>query len=670
MTDPPYTMRVDLSVLESLGINLYSNAAAVLSELVANAYDADATEVAMEWKNTGDHQQVIVSDNGSGMTAEELDRRFLTVGYKKRTEEGLASPRFGRPFMGRKGIGKLSVFSIAKRVSVYSVKDGTASGLVIDVDELQEAIRAADPYHPSPVEVPKEYAAAGTTLVLAELKGKRSDLTASALRKRLARRFDVLDQRTPDEGGFRIKVNGEPLTYADRQELKKIEFIWEFGPDRLPDEVLPAGVTRFALPGVIDHGRSWAVSGWFGTARRPTDLTDDEESGSLKNIIVLARKRPIQEGIVEKLDFSRIFGNYVTGQVEADFLDLDDTGYDDIATSDRQRLIEDDERVLALQAFLREAFVKAADQWSDARPKKEAEDLLGSRPQLVNWINALPAGRRDAARRMLGTIAALPLEKKAEGSRNALYRAGVLAFERVALREATEELDQLTSLTAEDLLPLLAKQDDYEAALWADILRSRVEAIGAFQGITLADQREKVLQEHLFQHLWLIDPAWERATASERMEENLRRVDPGILATDAEGQELTGRFDIRYATASGTHVIVELKRYSVNADIDNLVEQGRKYYSAMTSILEQQNRAGEPIEVVFVLGKEPTARGAAAKKPEEYVKDMLANIKGRYVLYDQLIENASRQYEDYLAASKKSQDLEELLAVLVQATDD
>lgn len=670
MTDPPYTMRVDLSVLESLGINLYSNAAAVLSELVANAYDADATAIAIEWKNTGDNQQVVVSDNGSGMTAKELDRRFLTVGYKKRTEEGLASPRFSRPFMGRKGIGKLSVFSVAKRVSVYSVKDGTASGLVIDVDDLQEKIRDAEPYHPSPVDVPEQYAASGTTLVLAELKGKRSDLTASALRKRLARRFDVLDQRTPEEGGYKISVNGKPLTYADRQELKKIEFIWEFGPQGLPGEVLPPGVTRFALPGVVDAARSWSVSGWFGTARRPTDLTDDEESGSLKNIIVLARKRPIQEGIVEKLDFSRIFGNYVTGQVEADFLDLDDAEYDDIATSDRQRLIEDDERVLALQAFLRDAFVKAADQWSDARPKKEAEDLLASRPKLVAWINARPAGQRDTAQRMLGTIAALPLEKKAEGSRNALYRAGVLAFERVALREATEELDQLTSLTAEDLLPLLAKQDDYEAALWADILRSRVEAISAFQGITLADQKEKVLQEHLFQHLWLIDPAWERATASERMEEHLKRVDPGILAIDADGEELTGRFDIRYATASGTHVIVELKRYSVTGDIDVLVTQGRKYYTAMASILEQQNRAKEPIEVVFVLGRKPTAKNAAARPPEQYIADALANINGRYVLYDQLIENASRQYEDYLTASKKSQDLEELLAVLVETADD
>ncbi|MBM7331847.1 ATP-binding protein [Agrobacterium sp. S2] len=49
--DETYTMTVDLSVLESLGINLYSNAAAVLSELVANAYDADATRVDITWQS-------------------------------------------------------------------------------------------------------------------------------------------------------------------------------------------------------------------------------------------------------------------------------------------------------------------------------------------------------------------------------------------------------------------------------------------------------------------------------------------------------------------------------------------------------------------------------------------------------------------------------------------
>jgi hypothetical protein len=38
----PYKLTLDLRVLDHLGIKLYSNAAAVLSEAVANAWDADA----------------------------------------------------------------------------------------------------------------------------------------------------------------------------------------------------------------------------------------------------------------------------------------------------------------------------------------------------------------------------------------------------------------------------------------------------------------------------------------------------------------------------------------------------------------------------------------------------------------------------------------------------
>src|SRR3954465_12046878 len=89
-----YKMTVDLSVLDSLGINLYSNAAAVLSELVANAYDADATKVDITWDQG---QGVTVTDDGCGMTVGEMNDRFLKVGYRKRDEsnEGNQSPRFG-----------------------------------------------------------------------------------------------------------------------------------------------------------------------------------------------------------------------------------------------------------------------------------------------------------------------------------------------------------------------------------------------------------------------------------------------------------------------------------------------------------------------------------------------------------------------------------------------
>jgi hypothetical protein len=607
------------------------------------------------------------------MTVTQINERFLKVGYKKRAAEGSASKGWKRPFMGRKGIGKLSVFSIAKTVSVYTTTgNGESNGLKIDVDALEKAITAKQPYNPDDIEVPPEYAHKGTFIVLDDLKSKRAALTASALKKRLARRFDVLDDTAEDKGGFFIEVNGKPITFADRQELKKLEFIWEFGEKTIPDHALPKDVTRYVIDkNVIDADKKWVVKGWIGTARRPTDLTNDKDAGSLKNIIVLARKRPIQEGIVEKLDFSRIFGNYVTGQIEADFLDLDGD-YEDIATSDRQRLLEDDERVVQLQKFLRDVFVRAADTWSKERPKKEAKDALERYPKLREWVNRLPPYQQGPAETMIGTIASVELEEGAEESRIDLFRSGILAFERIGLRQVADDLEKLGTVTATDLLPLLGRQDEYESALWVDILRTRVEAIGQFRNLTHDDEKEKVLQEHLFNHLWLIDPAWERATIGARMEENLREVAPGLFAENASGKEIKGRLDIHYATAAGKHVIIELKRYSVNLDVDKLAEQGLKYYTALKSILDKQNRGHEPIEIVFVLGKKPKAANAGALSADDYIRNQFENINGRYTLYDELIENANRQYEDYLEASDKASELDDLLENLSagEMTDD
>ena len=160
--------------------------------------------------------------------------------------EGNESPEWNRPFMGRKGIGKRAVFSIADVVTVYSTKGAETNAFRIDVDELRKTIDEGKVYEPETVtEIPDEYATKGTVLVLTSLRSQRVDLTITALRKRLARRFDVLDQTPPEKGGFSIVINGNRVNWADRQELKSLQFIWEFGAERLPDSVLPDEIERF-----------------------------------------------------------------------------------------------------------------------------------------------------------------------------------------------------------------------------------------------------------------------------------------------------------------------------------------------------------------------------------------------------------------------------------------
>ncbi|MCY4149154.1 MAG: hypothetical protein OXD44_12390 [Gammaproteobacteria bacterium] len=48
MNDSEYVMRISLNVLNHMGLHLYSNTPAVISETIANSWDSDATEVRMK----------------------------------------------------------------------------------------------------------------------------------------------------------------------------------------------------------------------------------------------------------------------------------------------------------------------------------------------------------------------------------------------------------------------------------------------------------------------------------------------------------------------------------------------------------------------------------------------------------------------------------------------
>src|ERR1700704_6800301 len=76
----PYELTVDLQVLRHLGIGLYSNVPAVVSEMVANAYDADAETVDVNVKD----DEIVIKDDGLGMSVWDANAKFLTVGYDKR----------------------------------------------------------------------------------------------------------------------------------------------------------------------------------------------------------------------------------------------------------------------------------------------------------------------------------------------------------------------------------------------------------------------------------------------------------------------------------------------------------------------------------------------------------------------------------------------------------
>ena len=97
-------------------------------------------------------------------------------------------------------------------------------------------------------------------------------------------------------------------------------------------------------------------------------------------------------------------------------------------------------------------------------------------------------------------------------------------------------------------------------------------------------------------------PSWERAASNSRIEE--------VVGTEFEGinaklstEEKAGRIDIRYRTAAGKHIIVELKKYDRRVSVEDLIKQLRKYRNALRKCLATKF-PDEPvhIEIISILG--------------------------------------------------------------------
>jgi hypothetical protein len=233
-----------------------------------------------------------------------------------------------------------------------------------------------------------------------------------------------------------------------------------------------------------------------------------------------------------------------------------------------------------------------------------------------------------------------------------LYKSSLLAFEKLALKHALSSLDHVQT---EDDFRLLGSifnnVDEVEAVHYYQIAKGRLEVLREFERI-LPASRERVIQQHIFDHLWLLHPSWERASTNERIEEAVTTEFSKVTAklTKAERE---GRIDIRYKTAAGKHIIVELKRYSVTINVHDLAKQLSKYRSALAKCLRERF-PDEPkeIECISILGKPPQP-----EEDPEQVRRTLEAIRARFITYDQLIKEAQEGYRGYLDKEKKISEL-------------
>jgi hypothetical protein len=126
----PITVASD--VVRHLSIGLYRNFARAVKELISNSYDAGATEVKIKLDLLSKPPKIILRDNGHGMNKDDIENRFLKIGFPTPLTE--KKDDLGRKRIGAFGIGCISVFPYCKTVKVISKKRNENKIIEVTID--------------------------------------------------------------------------------------------------------------------------------------------------------------------------------------------------------------------------------------------------------------------------------------------------------------------------------------------------------------------------------------------------------------------------------------------------------------------------------------------------------------------------------------------------------
>lgn len=122
--------QIAFGAVKHFGRNLYTTNPPAITELIANSWDAYATECRVLMKQ----DEILIVDNGIGMTDLEFVERYARSGFEKNYDIRMPNNMEVRPYMGKKGIGKFSAFSLSDNYILYTKSDEDESWKRIELE--------------------------------------------------------------------------------------------------------------------------------------------------------------------------------------------------------------------------------------------------------------------------------------------------------------------------------------------------------------------------------------------------------------------------------------------------------------------------------------------------------------------------------------------------------
>jgi hypothetical protein len=360
----PLRFDISLTVLNHLGRNLYRSFATIIGEAISNAWDAEAESVKITYDP--EKHYMCIADDGFGMNRDDLQNKFLNIGYSKRDDLGHRSLDKKRHHIGRKGIGKLALLSSADRVVVLSKTiKGEWTGVIIDNGEIDQEIKNGSGVAKYELKEPNldDYkhlcvGDKGTIICFEGLKEEKNH-SEEYLQKIIALyfRFSLV------EPGFKIILNEKEVTIEALSELaEKTQFVWNinsYDSDPYLKMVKPA------CDPIPLSTESAEIAGFIASVKKPTNrnIFGAKERIGI-DLLVNGRMRELD--ILKHSPTSQVPEEYLYGQIHINTLDSDEN---DRFTSSREGVQADDPTYKKYLAEIKALALKIIDQWDDLRDK-------------------------------------------------------------------------------------------------------------------------------------------------------------------------------------------------------------------------------------------------------------------------------------------------------------
>lgn len=556
--------------LEHLGTQMYKRRDVALAELVANAWDAGATEVRIEIPDPATYAPAVsvltVTDNGSGMTADQVDDEYLVIGRNRRAE-GQGAPK-NRRVMGRKGVGKLAGFGFGRTMSVSTWRDGLATTFDLDGGSLKaeggESKKLAIPGKIADISPDLRYPT-GTSIVMKNLKHKTPP-NIDGLHRSLARRFSR-------------SVIGEMKIFINDEELR--------------EPVLALGL-REPADGVLEEeiSEGQTVKWWAG-------FSSTVLPAELQGFTVLVNGKTAQAPPyffgVEGTASGQHGTKYLTGVIEADYLDDGTDDESDRISTDRQEVDWEDETAAVLKNW-GDALTRRLLRERTAQREAAAEKTVLDDPKLAQRLANLDSPSKNQATRFIRALG------KAETEQERILPLSDTIVRAFEYRQFHDYIDELEAASTEPVQLELALDHLHgwkvlESRAILEVVKGRIEIVDKFFRMIVNDASETAhrvgndnLHDLVASYPWLINPEWQVLSEETTITKQLE-------AWGAEENTVTDstRYDFLALTGEGETVVIEIKRSEHAVTMGDL-QQLERY-------VEKLGQGRENIRGVFITGK-------------------------------------------------------------------